>query len=684
MLCLKLARHIARQYQKKGTIHLPDFVIYDFDEEEYQTFWREITSYPRQRLYTDGIDVFQVSWFRTIFESFKGWLGFENHCHPNRIEMTLAKVAYTGYIKGFKSKELNKSTDGFPISSRFIKLTNLSRTNETSGELQRLLMGYFITHSHAFPEFNASIRESYPFGQTLIQEHLAYLIPSIDPQDKQTIKNAINQIRCYRQSVSKTYCFHSSPFAEAYAQFLVEQQQYHEALQWFPEVKSKFKESFIDYYLTQKKLDPQALKVAIELIAALFLSANMNDQEKAVDYIKVNFDDEEQAVYLTPYSKLRAQVAKAYLEDAKREHNKWAITKLLTGNQTIKYLAQAVRLQPQIMEEDDSTQDIILKEEWTLYQFDRAMESNRFHDADALYTDNPGFKFNKYGLERLREYYFTQFNANESRIKRLLLSQNPEAAVQIAEEQVTRAKKIVGIEPHDSLVMEATVNYASTLLAVDELIHSAKDSDRTQLNKAQLYLSKYLFLNSNSALTQVYNKLLLRKIDCLIARLAVPIDYNDHLNTRIDFIKEHIGEIEELKKELRAFIAFNESKTNEMRQTLAKMYYLLADALVYFEEKKQESMPYFKKAKELMPENIYYNLRYLEIIQDERRYEAREKLSEIGHLHQLQYNNYMLERWGEDKIMSSGFDIHMVPPNDSLFNSIGRAIGFSKIALYPR
>ena len=241
MLRLKLARHIARKYQEKGKIHLPDFVIYDFDEEEYQTFWRDITSYPRQRLYTDGIDIFRVSWFRTIFESFKGWLGFENHCHPIRIEMTLAKVAYTGYIKGFKSVELNKSRDGFPISRRFIKLAQTPRTNQTSSELQRLLISYFITHSHAFPEFNASIRESYPFGQTLVQEYLAYLIPSIDPQNNQTIKDAISQILYYGQYVSKTHCFQSSPFAEAYAQALAAQQQYHEALEWSPEVKISLK-----------------------------------------------------------------------------------------------------------------------------------------------------------------------------------------------------------------------------------------------------------------------------------------------------------------------------------------------------------------------------------------------------------------------------------------------------------
>ncbi|QMT59004.1 hypothetical protein [Legionella sp. PC997] len=675
MLRLKLARHIVRKYQENGRIHLPDFVIYDFDEDEYQTFWREVTLYPRQRLYTDGIDIFRVSWFRTIFESFKGWLGFENHCHPNRIEMTLAKIAYTGYIKGFKAKELNKSSDGFPISKRFIKLTHSPRTNHTSKELQRILMSHFLTHSHSFPEFNASIRVGYPFGQTLIQEYLAYLVPSIDPQDYQIIKDAISQIHYYGQSVNKANCFQSSLFAEAYAQHLAAQQQYHEALAWSPEVKHKFKKPFIDYYLTQEQFDPQALKLAVELIAALFLSLNMSDQEQAVDYIKANFDNEEQAVYLIPYPQLRIQVAKSYINDAKREKSKWGITKLLIGNQTLECLAQAVRLEPQILDQEDSMQDITIKEEWILHQFDSAIENKRFQDADTLYTSHPNFKFNKHGLERLREHYCTQFNANESRVKELLLSQKTEAA-QIAAEQIILASKIVRIKPHDFLLMEASMTYASTILIIDELIHSAKDADRAQLNKAQYQLNEYLFLNSNSALTQLYNKLLLRKIDCLIARLAVPIDYNDHLSTRTLFLKEHIDEVEELKKELRAFIAFNESKSKEMRQTLAKMYYLLADVLVYFEEKKQEAIPYFKKAKEFMPENLYYNLRYLEIIEDERKHEAREKIGAIGHLHEVHYRNYMLERWGEDKIMSSGFDIHMVPPNESFFNSLGRAIGF--------
>lgn len=112
-----------------------------------------------------------------------------------------------------------------------------------------------------------------------------------------------------------------------------------------------------------------------------------------------------------------------------------------------------------------------------------------------------------------------------------------------------------------------------------------------------------------------------------------------------------------------------------MKKTLAKIYYLLADTLVYFEDKINEAIPYFKRAKELMPENLYYLLRYFEMIEDNRRFAIRKKIAAIGYLHEMKYNNYMVERWSEDVIMSKGFDIHEVHPEKSLVRSIGRTIG---------
>lgn len=116
-----------------------------------------------------------------------------------------------------------------------------------------------------------------------------------------------------------------------------------------------------------------------------------------------------------------------------------------------------------------------------------------------------------------------------------------------------------------------------------------------------------------------------------------------------------------------------------MRQILAKIYYLLADTLVILRRKNRKPFPTLKKTKELMPENLYYNLRYLELIEDERRHGVREKIGAIGHLHGTRYRYYMDERWSEDKIMSNGFDIHAVLPDDSFISTLGRAVGFFKL-----
>ncbi|KTC92470.1 hypothetical protein OQJ15_12080 [Fluoribacter dumoffii] len=674
MFRLRLARHVIEKYQKKGIVHLPDFLVYDFDEEEYKSFWKEIASSSRQKLYTDGIDVFPVNWVRYFFESFKGWLGFENHCHPNRVEMTLGKIAYAGYMKGYKSQSLFYNVDMSSISDRFINLVHSPRTNQTSAELQQLLMKYFINHSQAFPEFNESIHENYPFGKTFFQEHLGYLAPSIDPQNTTIIDSLINQIYYFGQSVSKSDCYRLSTFAEAYSHFLVQQNRSEEALYWSPGIKWKFKEHFIDFYLGQKDTTLKASEKAMELIAELFLSSNPDDQKEAVAYIKNYFNDAEQDTLLTSLPHLRTEVAKAYLEDAKRELNKWGITKWLIGNQTMKFVSQSKRLDPEVLEQDSSREGLMIKKDLILQQFDFAIENNRFQDADALFKKNPDISFAEKKLERLREEYCLQFKANALRIAEDLASHQIETTIELAEEQIELAKKIVRIKPHDSLIRDAIVNYASTVVAVDVLKYPARDANRIQLNKAQCRLAEYLFLGSNSAVSDVYNQLLLRKIDCLIARLAVPIDYNDNRQLRSEFQQEHKQEIEALKKELTVFISANEKKP-AMKKTLAKIYYLLADTLVYFEDKINEAIPYFKRAKELMPENLYYLLRYFEMIEDNRRFAIRKKIAAIGYLHEMKYNNYMVERWSEDVIMSKGFDIHEVHPEKSLVRSIGRTIG---------
>ena len=106
MLRLRLNSSIIRHSQE-GLAYLPDFIIYDLDEREYQNFWQKIKEHPQNRLYTNGLQVYKVGRLQALFQSFKGWLGFENHCQANKVELTLAKIAYHGYLKGYQSTDFS-------------------------------------------------------------------------------------------------------------------------------------------------------------------------------------------------------------------------------------------------------------------------------------------------------------------------------------------------------------------------------------------------------------------------------------------------------------------------------------------------------------------------------------------------------------------------------------------------
>ena len=674
MLHLKLGAYVTERYQEEGMAYLPDFEIYDLHEGEYQTFWNKIRKHPQNRLYTDGVQVYRASWLQSFFQSFKGWLGFDNHCQTNKVELTLAKIAYHGYLRGFRSVDFDNYSPTL-ISERFKTLINSTRDNKKSAELQKVMMTYYLTYSAHFPELYQPIRQAYPFGRTLIREELYQLLPAIDPQDPQIISQAINGMHHRSESASSTDYFKGSSFSEAYADYLVEQRQYDEAQNWSQQVKSRFKEHFIKFYLSQKDIDPAAVNKAIELIAALAESANEAEQKKAIDYIKQNFSHSEQYVYLNSYPELRNKVAKAYLNEAITERSRNRLVKALLGNKVIPLLAHAVRLNPNALSQDTSMQDVILREDWTTYLFNEAITEKRFTDAGGVYEKHPLFKFDKTNLGILRDHYFAELTNKTAAINAALVDRNTTLAEQIALERIEIAKTIARITPQDNPMVTVTKDYAETLLNIDEKEHpNVKDANLNRLNKAQELLKNAGLLNNSPMLKTVVNKLLLRKIDHLMEQIKVPITFDSDWRLRDKFVSEHQIEIDALRNNLNTYIALNEkNKSKEARPILAKVYYFLGDVIAYILRTKEEAVPYFKKASEVMPENLYYLLRYYQVADDERRDTVREKIEALGDFHGTKYDMWMEERWYDDKCMSAGMDIHNVPSQDQgIIASFGR------------
>mgnify|MGYP000207978416 CR=1 FL=1 len=686
MLRLGLPRHELRFYKDKGIVYCPDFIIYDFFEDEYQDFWNEISNHRRDYLYTDGIKVIKVGMLRAYFEWFKGWLGFENHCHPSRVELTLAKIAYAGYLKGFHSQTLQKIQPPL-ISKQFIDLVSKPKNNASSETLQHLLISYYKNHSEDFPPLEPGDYTNYQFGQIFLKEGLYSFLPSLDLQNDSFIKRAIDLILDSGKKLTPVKYTIRSKFAAYYAAALIEQEEdnelfnikaYQEALKWDPTVEKKFKKQFIQFYFT----DPSALAKAFELINEVALSLDPDDQAEAITYISENIDFPEQLEHLQNYPELRKKVALFYVMEAKRERDKWF--QFLTGNKMLPFLTHALNLEPMILEHQNPAPEIkIMKEEWTIHLFATAIIEARFQDAENLYEKNPGYKFNKKDLANLVHYYDRELSTHRKKLITALSHQNTEQAQTIAQKQIELAKKRTRIYPQDvAQHYKANLDYAHTLLKIDEIRHpEVATSDLSLLREAQNYLVECRLQDDQRSLQknkiEIFNQILLRKIDCLIIKLGVPIGCDNWEERRV-FATEHQTEIDELKNALSTYIQLNSPaiKTEEMRIAVARAHYLLADTMLYFEERKQDALPHFKRTVELVPKNPYYRIHYYSLVNDDsRREKAKNEIDSMGHIHLTTYYGHMEERWNAERILAKGFNIHAPQVNgeSSFLQALGLA-----------
>ncbi len=637
-------------------------MLYNLDEAQYQYFWQTLKNHPKAQLHTDGIQIKKVSWAQSLFQRFKGWLGFDNHCQTNKVELTLAKVAYYGYLKGYHTPNTEEYPESF-ISHRFRSLINLPRTNNHSAELQQIMMNYYGNYLDFFPEGSSVITDNYSFGQTLIHLKLYEHLPGLDPQDNQIISNNINNLRYSGIIANKQDYLADSRFAAAYAEHLVQYHHYLEALDWSPNIYNKYKEEYIGFYLEQEHKDPQALVKATALLAQLANSPKINEQNKAIAYIKDNFDLSEQLLYLAPYKDFKKKVAQSYFNEALQEKNKYTLTKLFTGNNTIPLLVHALQLNPQLFEHPLAAEELPLKVEWLHYSFSEAILNYRFKEARTLFEQNPQIKFDQKHLSALRNDYSQEIHLKTRAIKEALEHQKVDLAENLALELIELAKKIALITPQDNPLIRTTIDYAATLVAIDEINHpNVAEADILVLNKAQALLNEHYTLNPSTALKQKLNHLLLRKIDYLMEQVKGPIGFGDSWKERTAFADNHKSELNALQSHLTLYIALNEKeKAKELRAKVAKMHYILADMLIFFLDNKNDARTHFSAAAKIMDKNPYYQLRYLELTNDDKRHEVRQTITELTTSNEQDYKGWLEERWNEgEKSIGRGFEIHDV------------------------
>ncbi|KTD75688.1 hypothetical protein [Legionella waltersii] len=660
MFRLRVNGHSLKNFIHEGTVYLPDFIIYDMDEEDYQSFWHSIAGHPKEQLYTDGVQIYRVSWLQSLFQRFKGWLGFENHCHPKKVDFTLAKVAYIGYLHGFKSEDFAQFNPPL-ISKSFMDSLLKKRNDQTTTELQHQFITYFYAHSTEIAPYLNYRQQNYRFGDGFLQNELLSLIPTLDPQNAELIRDSTHSLYDKFLYPAHAYFFAGSKYAEAYADYLASRAQFERALMWSDSVTDRYKQGFINYYIALD--DQNALEKSIELMDKLSQSPSTQDQLFVIEALKENFSKDEQLRYLKAKPKLRHELAKSYLEDARKEKNKWVLTKIFTGNNLLPLLTHAVNLDDSILEHDSLMNDMTLKKEWITYQFKEDIKHKRLEHARELYEKNPEFQFNSTDLGILLEHYETELETTEKKLKSNLVRSNTEEARQLAEQALHFARQIAKLSPEDN-PLRATMNtYVQSLLEVDIKEHpNVKEASLPDLAKLLQFIKENQFFNQSPDLKKTGNDVRLRAIDCLIEKVRVPLNFTSDFRSRPAIVKEKEKYLQLLLLNLETFEKLNfGDKSPQIKLALGRIYYLQADIRLFFYEDEKAALPLFQKAHETVPTNLYYKLKYYELTKNEARFQVIQDIDSLDYLQHAKYIDWQKERWNEELFMSVGFNIHAAP-----------------------
>lgn len=261
-------------------------------------------------------------------------------------------------------------------------------------------------------------------------------------------------------------------------------------------------------------------------------------------------------------------------------------------------------------------------------------------------------------------HYVDRLREKTASTKKALDEHNGELALASTQECKSIANHIARISPQDNPSILCTIEYAKTIMAVDQINHpNIKEADLGRLQECYESLSP-LFLTHAKQVKPVLNELLERQINCLIEQIRVPTAFDSSADLRELFLTQHQSQIDALQKCLTQLIALSErDTTKEIRPILAKAYFLKADIIHFYERDKGGALPHFKKAAEIMPENYYYCFHYYGLSNDKRRDDAEAKIRKVSNFHFDHFELWKVERWNADRVMSD-FDIHRVPPKD--------------------
>ncbi|KTD24360.1 Uncharacterised protein [Legionella lansingensis] len=622
------------QEQLYSLRYRPDIYFYRDDANEYQTELRRLAE--AKYLYTNGHDLKPVSVFRYVFETFKGWLGFNNHCEPYTVQLGLYKYAYYGYVQGYSLKNLNDLRH-FGLDQTFISQITSPRNDDNTKQIQDRLTAFYVKNVQHLREASyQQISYNHAFGRSWTEVGLWSEIPKVDPQNETLIAETIKEIFYLKPTVnyvvyqSSKYAFTlarqniQEAKARMEANYLVQAINYvfsttdsetlaKEALELAPAIAMQEKRFFIEYYLRKK-----------ELSNAFALIDVYENVEEARDFLLNNFSQKQMLEYVKKDSPLAVALAHYYFDE---------------DLETIRFVAS-------IYTE--------LKITFPAQAFRLLIADKKYEEAYQLFKEKrEDVSFNKSDLILLANHYTSLSDTKYKDALALIKERKWDEANQLCLESMELMKKATELDSSaDKLEKFYTRkrHYAQLIIDIDIDKHDIADCEIVEITKAINLLSQCDPKNKQEKkmLSLAIAKGRMRQIDHLVYTIS-PSSYDaeyklkEHNEKHTDTIRTTINLLNQLVESLAG------TDDKELKLILGKAYFLLGDINFFFFSSGYHD--HFKAAMKTVPDNPFYVLRCSEVFEAKRN-KLQEKgiplLKKLGYetMHFLRWDE---ERWHKDK-----------------------------------
>ncbi|KTD53836.1 hypothetical protein Lsan_3500 [Legionella santicrucis] len=623
--------------------YYPDVELFELNQAEYTQLWQKVSSV--KYLYTNGYEIRPTNWFMYAFQSIKGWLGFSNNCHPQKVSFILNKLAYYGYVKQFNQPDFSSIKYG-SLSSEICTMAIHQRNDETTAQLQKkLITEYFNVEPYL--SFNGSFQRLYSnhrYGDSWIKLKLWELIPQLDPQEDSIIADTLNALDKNHTLIESF--LPNSKYARAAAQYYLSKakniqepsfllrlfwkdprpEYLARALVYDPEIARQDTENYIKHHLQQKKYQD-----AFNLLGILI----PNNPKLVLKYL-LEIPEIERNELIQKDSPIAAVMAQFYIDKMHYKSAKQFYT-------NIEVLSPITAFNLEIEEHNYMQAYDIFKKYACLQHLSspkrKELAEQFFMNAETAYKNGKPLRDDKQ-WHAAEQYYLQSLE-----LKKAAYHLDPSE------------ENLENVYTHKRL-------YALLLIHADIDLHKPEESDITSIHKALLLLRE---CNSNIEEEQIYHKHalitgLMRQVDMLREKIAMT--YSDH-----SFIKDHKLKHQEaisaFIKILKEIINLLEgARDKHLRIKLGKAHYLLADVQDFFNINSPDINQHYKMAMEAVPDNPFYLLRASEIFQEEKeKYQQRgvSKLKQMGY-QVIDYVHWFEERWVKrDRIIYDIKDIHEPP-----------------------